>query len=234
MSSCKSVSCNYRGLLFTSRVQYPSSSDLTHVKDSRSNLLEVNEVDHHERQVEEAQQKGLSLTDGDKANAASGIAVHDDCKLRFLELKTKRTHRFIVFKIEENQKQVIVEKLGEPAQGYKDFAACLPPNECRYVIYDFEFLTEGNVPKSGIFFIAWNMIPSNFTMRLNVNQQLSPELDLFMKQRLQNYELKRKKLGTRIGQTKFPFCNTPKLGHLLLALKLFDELPHSPVKQNFR
>ncbi|QHO20072.1 1,4-dihydroxy-2-naphthoyl-CoA synthase, peroxisomal [Arachis hypogaea] len=36
---------------------------------SRSNLLEVNvsEVDHHERQVEEAQQKGLSLTDGDKS-----------------------------------------------------------------------------------------------------------------------------------------------------------------------
>ncbi|XLU57048.1 hypothetical protein S245_051696, partial [Arachis hypogaea] len=103
---------------------------------SRSNLLEVNEVDHHERQVEEAQQKGLSLTDGDK-------------------LKTKRTHRFIVFKIEENQKQVVVKKLGEPAQGYKDFAACLPPNECRYAIYDFEFLTEGNVPKSRIFFIAW-------------------------------------------------------------------------------
>ncbi|XLS55223.1 hypothetical protein HN51_004978 [Arachis hypogaea] len=29
-----------------------------------------------------------------------------------------------------------------------------------------------------------NMIPSNFTMRLNANQQLSLELDLFMKQRL--------------------------------------------------
>ncbi|MCD7458322.1 hypothetical protein HAX54_037918 [Datura stramonium] len=44
------------------------------------------------------------------ANAASGMAVHDDCKLRFLELKAKRTHRFIVFKIEEKQKQVVVEK----------------------------------------------------------------------------------------------------------------------------
>ncbi|CAJ1963410.1 unnamed protein product [Sphenostylis stenocarpa] len=54
------------------------------------------------------------------ANAASGMAVHDDCKLRFLELKAKRTHRFIVFKIEEQQKQVIVEKLGEQAQGYED------------------------------------------------------------------------------------------------------------------
>ena len=38
------------------------------------------------------------------ANAASGMAVHDDCKLKFLELKAKRTYRFIVFKIEEKQK----------------------------------------------------------------------------------------------------------------------------------
>ncbi|XLR53726.1 hypothetical protein HN51_022000 [Arachis hypogaea] len=105
------------------------------------------------------------------------MAVHDDCKLRFLEFKTKKTHRFIVFKIEENQKQVIVEKLGESAQGYEDFAACLLPNECRYTIYDFEFLTEGNVPKSRIFFIAWNMIPSNFTMNTsNVMANLATDL----------------------------------------------------------
>ncbi|KAK6942928.1 Actin-depolymerizing factor homology domain [Dillenia turbinata] len=91
-----------------------------------------------------------------QANAASGMAVHDDCKLRFLELKAKRTYRFIVFKIEEKQKQVIVEKLGEPGQTYEDFTACLPADECRYAIYDFEFLTEGNVPKSRIFFIAWS------------------------------------------------------------------------------
>ncbi|MFX9847068.1 hypothetical protein ABTP16_14475, partial [Acinetobacter baumannii] len=71
------------------------------------------------------------------ANAASGMAVHDDCKLKFMELKTKRTHRFIVFKIEEKQKQVIVEKLGEPDQSYEDFAALLPADECRYAVYDF-------------------------------------------------------------------------------------------------
>ncbi|KAE8693118.1 Actin-depolymerizing factor 1 [Hibiscus syriacus] len=59
------------------------------------------------------------------ANAASGMAVHDDCKLKFLELKAKRTYRFIVFKIEEKQKQVVVEKLGEPTQSYEDFTASL-------------------------------------------------------------------------------------------------------------
>ncbi|XP_051113451.1 actin-depolymerizing factor 2 isoform X2 [Andrographis paniculata] len=84
------------------------------------------------------------------------MAVHDDCKLKFMELKAKRTHRFIVYKIEEKQKQVIVEKLGEPTESYEDFTGHLPADECRYAVYDFEFMTEENVPKSRIFFIAWS------------------------------------------------------------------------------
>ena len=90
-----------------------------------------------------------------QANAASGMAVHDECKLKFLELKAKRTYRFIVYKIEEKQKQVIVEKVGEPTESYEDFAKCLPADECRYAVYDFDFLTAENVQKSRIFFIAW-------------------------------------------------------------------------------
>lgn len=90
-----------------------------------------------------------------QANAVSGMAVHDDCKLRFLELKAKRTHRFVVFKIEEKQKQVVVEKVGEPDETYEDFAASLPENECRYGVYDFDFVTAENCQKSRIFFIAW-------------------------------------------------------------------------------
>ncbi|TYJ02917.1 hypothetical protein E1A91_A13G262800v1 [Gossypium mustelinum] len=80
------------------------------------------------------------------ANAASGMAVHDDCKLKFLELKAKRTYRFIV----------VVEKLGEPSQSYDDFTASLPADECRYAVYDFDFVTAENCQKSRIFFIAWS------------------------------------------------------------------------------
>ncbi|KAJ0020485.1 hypothetical protein Pint_32330 [Pistacia integerrima] len=98
----------------------------------------------------------MALFSLDIANAASGMAVHDDCKLKFLELKAKRTYRFIVFKIEEKQKQVIVEKVGEPSQSYEDFAASLPVDECRYAVYDFDFVTEENCQKSRIFFIAWS------------------------------------------------------------------------------
>lgn len=85
----------------------------------------------------------------------SGMAVNDECKLKFLELKAKRTHRFIIFKIEEKMKQIIVEKLGDPLKSYEDFSASLPADECRYAVYDFDFVTEENCQKSKIFFIAW-------------------------------------------------------------------------------
>ncbi|XP_057977610.1 actin-depolymerizing factor isoform X3 [Malania oleifera] len=91
-----------------------------------------------------------------QANSASGMAVHDECKLKFLELKAKRNYRFIVFRIEEKIQQVTIEKLGNPDESYDDFAASLPPNECRYAVYDFDFTTDENCQKSKIFFIAWS------------------------------------------------------------------------------
>lgn len=90
------------------------------------------------------------------ANAASGMAVDDECKLKFLELKAKRTYRFIIYKIDEKKKMVVVEKVGEPVLNYDDFAASLPANECRYAIFDYDFVTEENCQKSKIFFIAWS------------------------------------------------------------------------------
>ena len=92
----------------------------------------------------------------EKANAASGMAVEDNCKLKFLELK-KRTYRFIIFRIDGQQ--VVVEKLGNPRETYDDFTASLPADECRYAVFDFDFTTNENCQKSKIFFIAWYDIP---------------------------------------------------------------------------
>lgn len=83
------------------------------------------------------------------------MAVNDDCKLMFLELKAKRNHRFIVFKIDEKIQQVMVEKMGSPQASYDEFTSSLPPNECRYAVFDFDFTTDENCQKSKIFFIAW-------------------------------------------------------------------------------
>jgi len=90
------------------------------------------------------------------ANAASGMAVDNECKIKFLELKSKRTHRFITYKIDEKLQQITVDKIGTPGQTYDDFTASLPEKECRYAVYDFDFVTEENCQKSKIFFIAWS------------------------------------------------------------------------------
>ncbi|KAJ0569938.1 putative actin-depolymerizing factor domain, ADF/Cofilin, ADF-H/Gelsolin-like domain superfamily [Helianthus annuus] len=81
------------------------------------------------------------------------MAVDDACKLKFLELKAKRNHRYIIFKIEEQQ--VIVDKVGSPDASYEEFTNSLPSNECRYAVFDFDFTTDENCQKSKIFFIAW-------------------------------------------------------------------------------
>eukprot|EP00249_Psilotum_nudum_P011104 c22968_g1_i1 orf=279-692(+) len=90
------------------------------------------------------------------ANASSGIAVHDDCKLKFLELKRKKTYRYIVFKIDDKAQQIGVEKVGGPTESYDDFTNSLPENDCRYAVYDFDFVTDDNCQKSKIFFVAWS------------------------------------------------------------------------------
>ncbi|KAI7737211.1 hypothetical protein M8C21_022319 [Ambrosia artemisiifolia] len=89
------------------------------------------------------------------ANAASGMAVNNECKKKFLELKSKRNYRFIVFKIEDKTHQVVIEKLGQPNDNYADFQNSLPANECRYAVYDLDFTTVENCQKSKIFFFAW-------------------------------------------------------------------------------
>ncbi|GMJ13572.1 actin depolymerizing factor 7 [Hibiscus trionum] len=81
------------------------------------------------------------------------MAVDDECKLKFLELKARRIYRFIVFKIDDQQ--VVVDKVGSPDETYEDFTAALPANECRYAVFDFDFTTAENCQKSKIFFIAW-------------------------------------------------------------------------------
>jgi hypothetical protein len=81
--------------------------------------------------------------------------VHDACKVKFQELKARRSFRFIVFKIDEKAMEIQVERLGETNQGYGDFTDSLPADECRYAIYDLDFTTVENCQKSKIFFFSW-------------------------------------------------------------------------------
>ncbi|KAH7859268.1 hypothetical protein Vadar_033899 [Vaccinium darrowii] len=91
-----------------------------------------------------------------QTNASSGMGVADHCKSTYLELQRKKVHRYVIFKIDEKKKEVVVEKTGGPAESYDDFTASLPENDCRYAVYDYDFVTSENCQKSKIFFFAWS------------------------------------------------------------------------------
>jgi cofilin len=128
---------------------------------------------------EESRIKSMSFRGLSRPNAISGMGVADESKTTFLELQRKKTHRYVVFKIDESKKEVVVEKTGNPTESYDDFLASLPDNDCRYAVYDFDFVTSENCQKSKIFFFAWS--PSTSGIRAKVlystsKDQLSREL----------------------------------------------------------
>ena len=76
-------------------------------------------------------------------------------KSAFLELKRRKVHRYVIFKIDDRSEEVVVEKTGAPGESYDDFTASLPADDCRYAIYDLDFVSDDNCRKSKIFFISW-------------------------------------------------------------------------------
>uniref|UniRef100_A0A6N2L4U2 ADF-H domain-containing protein n=6 Tax=Salix TaxID=40685 RepID=A0A6N2L4U2_SALVM len=87
--------------------------------------------------------------------ATTGMWVTDECKNSFHQMKWKKVLRYIVFKIDEKSRLVTVDKVGGPGESYDDLAASLPGDDCRYAVFDFDFVTVDNCRKSKIFFIAW-------------------------------------------------------------------------------
>ncbi|GAV67813.1 Cofilin_ADF domain-containing protein [Cephalotus follicularis] len=102
--------------------------------------------------------RGLS-----RPNASSGMGVDEHSKTMYMELQRKKAYRYVIFKIDEKKREVVVEKTGGRAESYDDLTASLPENDCRYAVYDFDFVTSENCQKSKIFFIAWS--PSTSRIR---------------------------------------------------------------------
>ncbi|KAL6894349.1 hypothetical protein ACP4OV_008447 [Aristida adscensionis] len=114
------------------------------------------------------------------ANSASGVAVSDECKLKFIELKSKRLHRFITYRMDDKMKEIIVEKVGDRETSYEDFTGSLPENDCRFAIYDFDFTTAEDVPKSRIFYILWSPETARVRSKMlyaSSNEKFKRELD---------------------------------------------------------
>merc|ERR1712217_649358 len=72
---------------------------------------------------------------------ASGVAVAQECKNQFDEIKKGKKHRYVIFYIED-EKMIKVESVGDRDASYDSFFTDLTKageSECRYGLYDFEY-----------------------------------------------------------------------------------------------
>jgi len=72
---------------------------------------------------------------------ASGVAVAQECKNQFDEIKKGKKHRYVIFLIED-EKMIKVESVGDRDASYDSFFTDLTKageSECRYGLYDFEY-----------------------------------------------------------------------------------------------
>jgi hypothetical protein len=91
---------------------------------------------------------------------SSGVAVHDECKTIFQEIKLGKKHRYVIYCLTEDFKQIVVEKTAEPDATYDNFLADLKVAEtqglCRFAVFDAAFSTEDGQIRNKIVFFMWS------------------------------------------------------------------------------
>jgi len=63
-------------------------------------------------------------------------------------------HRYVLFRLSDDHSSVILDKTGPPAITYETFIKELPPNDCRYAVFDFDYQADGR-ELNKIVFIFW-------------------------------------------------------------------------------
>ncbi|KAI9499292.1 hypothetical protein BDB00DRAFT_796212 [Zychaea mexicana] len=88
----------------------------------------------------------------------SGFTIHDDCRKQLEQLKFGQEIKYIIFKINDDCDQVIVDQTGGPNKDYYErFISSLPSKEPRYAVLDLEFqVPEVEGARKKIIFYAWS------------------------------------------------------------------------------
>jgi len=85
---------------------------------------------------------------------ASGIKVADACVEQFNQLKLGKQHRYVLYKINDSNTEIVVENTQPKTATYEDFVKALPRDDCRYAVFDFEYQQEGGL-RNKILFVVW-------------------------------------------------------------------------------
>jgi len=91
---------------------------------------------------------------------SSGVTLHEDCVTKFQELKLGKKCKYIIYKLNKENTQIIIEKVSLGGD-YEDFMEDLPASECRWGVFDLEYrkdVAEGEpiTKRNKLVFFHWS------------------------------------------------------------------------------
>merc|ERR1719310_1398334 len=91
---------------------------------------------------------------------SSGVQVDPTCVSEFEQMKIRSKYKYIVFKITDDKKSIVVDKTGpESGSAEEVFAAFvkeLPEGDCRYSVLDVEIATRSGAMANKLIFVSWS------------------------------------------------------------------------------
>jgi len=86
----------------------------------------------------------------------SGISVTDDAINLFYLIKAKCAYKWATWKIDDAGSQVVIAAVGHPSSSdYTDFLASLPEADCRYGLFDYQYMTSEGQRLNKLVFYNW-------------------------------------------------------------------------------
>ena len=83
----------------------------------------------------------------------AGIQLNDDVTTVYNDFKHSHKYKYIIFKMNDEMTEVIVEKTADKSASYEDFINDLPEKNARYGVFDLHYETEEGIREKIIFFL---------------------------------------------------------------------------------
>ncbi|CAG8602617.1 13373_t:CDS:2, partial [Funneliformis caledonium] len=87
-------------------------------------------------------------------SSASGVNVKDECLEAFQDLKLKKKYKYLLYKLDDENKSIILEEAAEEST-YDNFITVLTSKGPRYAVYDFDYEKPGEGQRNKIAFYSW-------------------------------------------------------------------------------
>ena len=87
---------------------------------------------------------------------SSGVQCAPECLEEFEKMKIRSEYKYIIFKITDDKKSIVIEEKGAKDATFADFTSKHPDAGCRYAVLHVEINTKSGATANKLIFVAWS------------------------------------------------------------------------------